>query len=494
MPMKSKIDEETVSALVNRLELDTTSEDKSSAVGRIKKLSDIYKNLESTPTQYSQQSSGRETFVQPPREPNPEEDQYNAWVTRFQLERPDSSGRLSGNSVAVKDNMCIRGVELTAGSRAFRDVVPDQHAKVVERLLDAGATITGKTNMDELAFGPTSETSAFGPTENPRKEGHVTGGSSSGSAAAVASGEVDLALGTDTGGSVRIPASYCGLVGMKPTYGLVPLHGVVPLAYSMDHVGTLARDVTTAAEGLEVIAGSSNIVEPDSLGMDLSELKVATIPELFETHTSETVSSAINQTVETLADKGVTVTSVDLPTLKHSREAWWGIAPSEFAAEFESNAAGIWRKGDSLSSLVSNISRVRRCSSRELGQNIKEMLILGAYLNHELEYKYYSKARNLRAQLTREMEAALDDVDLLIAPGTPTRALEIGGFERGVTPPVNWVTHPTNLTGHPSIVLPCDEVDGLPVSIQFIGKLNDDKTVLDAASAYESARGPISYV
>ncbi|GAA1333960.1 Asp-tRNA(Asn)/Glu-tRNA(Gln) amidotransferase subunit GatA [Streptomyces sanglieri] len=489
--MQGDITDETVKGLANRLDIELSPEDRDGATDRINKLSDIYTDLASITTPSSGRSAGPETFVEPPSNPEPNDDPYNAWLKQFELVRPEASGALSDCSVAVKDNICLRGVELTVGSRAFEGVVPDEHATVVDQLLEAGATIMGKTNMDELAFGPTSETSAFGPTENPVKDGHVAGGSSSGSAAAVAANDVDLALGTDTGGSVRIPASYCGLVGMKPTYGAVPLHGVVPLSYSMDHVGTLARDVTTAAKGLEVIAGSDDVVDADSLGIDIEELTIATVSGFFEKHTSDKVAQAVNETIEELNDRGATVTSIELPTLEYSREAWWGLAPSEFAAEFESNAAGVWRDGDSLSTLVSNLGRVRQCSSRDLGQNIKEMLVLGAYLNHELDYKYYSQARTIRAQLTREFEAAFDDVDLIAAPGTPTRALEIDGFERGVTPPVNWVTHPTNLTGHPSVVLPCDEIDGLPVSIQFMGKLGADQLVLDAASAYESMRGSV---
>jgi Asp-tRNA(Asn)/Glu-tRNA(Gln) amidotransferase A subunit family amidase len=481
-----------VAALADRLDLEFSDQELTDAADRMETLAGIYKELDAAPVErLAAESSGRDSFEAGIRRPGSDEDPYNAWLTRFNLSRPDADGPLSGLSVGVKDNTCVRGVELTCGSRAFEGVVPDEHAPVVERLLKAGATITGKTNMDEFAFGPTSETSAFGPTENPVAEGHVTGGSSSGSAAAVAAGVVDLALGTDTGGSVRIPASYCGIVGMKPTYGRVPLQGIVPLAYSMDHVGTLARNVETATKGLAAIADpdpdpdGGPAVDPAALGTDVESLTVGLAPGFFEKHTSDTVEEAVRGAVDELATAGAEVREVEIPALEYSRQAWWGLAPSEFAAEFAANAAGIWRSGRSTPSLVAGMGRVRHASSDALGSNIKEMLALGAYLNVEQNGYYYARARNLRTALVEEFDEALSEVDLLAAPGTPTTALEIDGFERGITPPVNWVTHPTNLTGHPSVALPCGEVDGLPVGLQFIGPTGADQAVLDAAYAYE---------
>jgi Asp-tRNA(Asn)/Glu-tRNA(Gln) amidotransferase A subunit family amidase len=482
------VSEQDVAHLANRLDVAFTEEELTDAADRMETLADIYDELDAAPVDRGV-PGGYDAFEPGPRRPGPDEDPYNAWLTRFDLSRPDAGGMLGGLSVAVKDNTCVRGVELTCGSRAFEGTVPDQHATVVERFLDAGATITGKTNMDELAFGPTSETSAFGPTENPVAEGHVTGGSSSGSAAAVASGEVDLALGTDTGGSVRIPASYCGIVGMKPTYGRVPLRGVVPLAYSMDHVGTLARDVETATRGLAAIGDrdpdGAPMVDPHALGTDPASLSIGLAPGFFETHTSEAVTEAVHGAVDELADAGADVRDVEIPALEYSRQAWWGIAPSEFAAEFATNAAGLWRSGRSTPSLVAGMARTRRAAGGDLGSNIKEMLALGEHLNVSRDGRPYARARNLRADLIEDVDSALEEVDLLVAPGTPTTALEIGGFERGVTPPVNWVTHPTNLTGHPSVSLPCGDADGLPVGLQLIGPMGADQAVLDAAYAYE---------
>lgn len=482
-----------VARLATRLDITFSESELAGTVDRLEALADIYEELDEAPVdRLAAQSTGCDVFEEELHSRGTAADPHNAWVSRFELTRPDAGRELSDLTVAIKDNTCVRGVELTCGSRAFTGVVPDEHAPVVDRLLDSGVRILGKTNLDELTFGPTSETSAFGPTENPTAPGCVAGGSSSGSAAAVAAGDVDLALGTDTGGSVRIPASYCGIVGMKPTYDAVPLRGIVPLAPSMDHVGTLARDVETATRGLAAIADSrpdgSPRVAPEALGTDLDTLTIGHAPGFFEKHTSEAVASAVMDALAELADAGADVRQVDIPALAYSRQAWWGIAPSEFAAAFASNGMGLWRRGRSVRSLVAAVARVRRASSRQFGTNVKEMFALGEYLNTVQDGYFYARARNLRAALTEDFDDALADVDVLAAPGTPTTAPEIGGFERGVTPPVNWVTHPTNLTGHPSVSVPCGEVDDHPVGLQFMGPTDGDQAVLDAAYAYEQLR------
>ena len=479
-----------VARLANRLGIEFTESELTGTVDRLDALASIYDEIDEAPVEdVLADQTGPDVFERDSRPGDLPEDPYNAWLTRFELSRSDASGALSDVTVAIKDNMCLRGVELTCGSRAFEGVVPDEHAPVVDRLLDSGVRILGKTNLDELAFGPTSETSSFGPTENPNVPGHVAGGSSSGSAAAVAAGDVDLALGSDTGGSVRIPASYCGIVGMKPTYGAVPLRGVVPMAPSMDHVGTLARDVETATAGLAAVADErpdgSPLVDPDELGTDLDALTVGYAPGFFRKHTADPVTSTVMDTLDELADAGAEVREVEIPSLAYSRQAWWGIAPSEFAAEFTSNGMGLWRQGRAVHSLVAAVARVRRASSRRFGTNVKEMFALGEYLNSVHDGYYYAIARDLRAALTAHFDDALATVDVLAAPGTPTTAPEIGGFERGVTPPVNWVTHPTNLTGHPSVSVPCREIDGRPIGIQFMGPRGDDQSVLDVAHAYE---------
>lgn len=473
-----------VERLADRMRLTISEDDVESVVRRVNAVGDIYADLEHPVDQPAESAGDR--FERPPRPPT--DDPHNAWLSRFELSRAVDDGALSGQTVAIKDNTAVRGAPLTNGSRAFDAVIPGSHARVVDRLLNAGGTIVGKTNMDELAFGPTSETSAFGPTENPEAEGHVAGGSSAGSAAAVAAGEVDLALGSDTGGSIRIPASYCGIVGLKPTFGLIPTHGVVPMAPSMDTVGPLAETVDRAARGLDAMVGNAGESGSyaASIDPDPQRLSIGIAEPFFDEYVSAGVEEAVRATIAELADRGATVTAVELPSLNRSRETWWGIAPIEFAAVYSTDGCGLFDRAVTEPTLATAMRRVRRASSRDLGRNVKAMLTLGAYLLETNGGAHYVQAKQLRPVLQSDVDRALEDVDVLAAPATPTTALEIGGFERGVTPPVNWDTHPTNLTGHPSVSVPGGTHEGLPVGLQFIGGWHDEQTVLDAAAAVEA--------
>ena len=485
------VDEEDVETYADVMDLEFAAGEAVAAADRLNTLADIYEQLESAPVESIEPPDTRsDVFERQPYRPGDEEDTHNAWLTKFDLERPEAGDTLVDLTVAIKDNTCVRGVELTCGSRAFEGYVPGEHAEVVDRLHDAGVRIVGKTNMDELAFGPTSETSAFGPTENPVDTGHVAGGSSSGSASAVASGDVDLALGTDTGGSVRIPASYCGIVGIKPTFGRVPLQGIAELAFSMDHVGPLARDVETAARGLEVISDPApDGSEPDyttDLGIDPPDLTIGLCEAFFERYVVDAVERGVRSAIEDLETLGATVREVEIPAVAHSRPAWWGIAPVEFAAAYATNNVGLWRHGRPEPTFSAASARVRQASSRGLGTSIKEMLALGTQLLETYDGYHYVRARRLRALLRDQFDAVFDEVDVLAAPSTPTTALELGGFERGVTPPVNWDTHPTNLTGHPSISVSCGETEaGLPIGFQLMGAWHAERTVIDAAYTYE---------
>mgnify|MGYP006281136975 CR=1 FL=1 len=484
------VTEAEVEELADWVGVEFAPDEAADAADRIGALAPIYRDLEAAPIEsLTGDAPGTHVFETTPHRPTADEDPYNAWITRFDLVREGAMGVLDGMDVALKDNMAVRGVELTCGSAAFADVVPGANAAVANRLLDAGARIVGKTNMDELAFGPTSETSAFGPTPNPADTDHVAGGSSSGSAAAVAAEEVDLALGSDTGGSVRIPASYCGIVGIKPTYGLVPRTGFGALAYSMDHIGPFARDVETAARGLAVLAdgppGSGPVDYHRDLGCDLADVTVGVVDRFFETHVSDGVERSVRAAIDDLADAGATVESVAIPELAYSREAWWGIATPEFAAEYAGDGTELWRRGPVEPTLAAAQRRVRRASSRAFGTNVKEMLALGAHLLETHGGYHYVRARNLRAAITTAFDDALEGIDVIAAPSTPTTALELGGFDRGTTAPVNWDTHPTNLTGHPSVSLPCGEAGGLPVGFQLMASWYDEQRLLDVAHEYE---------
>lgn len=491
MARMRSVSADDVEEFADVIDLEFAPGEADAAADRVNTLAAVYEGLESVPVESIERRGDRgDVFRTQPSRPDADRDPHNAWLSTFDLTRPDAGDALGDLTVAIKDNTCVRGVELTCGSRAFEGYVPGEHATVVDRFLDAGASIVGKTNMDELAFGPTSETSAFGPTENPADTDHVAGGSSSGSACAVAAGDVDLALGTDTGGSVRIPASYCGIVGIKPTFGRVPMRGVAELAFSMDHVGTLARDVETAARGLAVLSDPApDGTDPDygtDPGLDPAGLTIGVCEGFFETHVSNEVDRTVRQAIDDLEALGATVRDVEIPALEYSRPAWWGLAPAEFAAAYATDNVGLWRHGRPEPTFPAASARVRRASSRALGSGIKEMLALGTHLLETHQGYHYVRGRRLRALLRDQFDGVFDSIDVLAAPSTPTTALEVGGFDRGVTPPVNWDTHPTNLTGHPSISVPCGESDyGLPVGLQLIGAWHDEGTVIDAAATYE---------
>lgn len=482
------VTEDDVAALADWLGLSFVGDEASAAADRIDTLAGFYTALEEAPIESFGDRNVTDQFTGEAYRPTGDEDPYNAWLQRFELTREGASGPLDGMTIGIKDNMCVRGVEMTGGSRAFEGFVPANHATVVDRLLDAGAEIAGKTNLDEIAFGPTGETSAFGTALNPRDPEHAPGGSSSGSGAAVAAGEVDFALGSDTGGSVRIPASFCGIVGIKPTYGLVPTYGVMELAYSMDHVGVMAPDVETTAIGLAAIAdeprgGQSDYTTTDSASP--SDLTIGVEDRFFAKHVSSEVEAAVRQAIADLESAGAEVQEVSIPALEYSRETWWGISTPEFAAMYATDEARLWREGPVEPSLAAAVARVRRTNSRAFGSNIKEMLALGTHLLRDHHGYHYVRAQNLRAVLRQQFSVVLEEVDVLAAPSTPMTALEIGGFDRGTTPPVNWDTHPTDLTGHPSISLPVER-DGLPAGLQFMGSWYDEAAVFDAARAYES--------
>jgi len=289
--------------------------------------------------------------------PGGDDDPLNAFVSRFSPP-PTDGGPLDGLDVGVKDNIAVAGVPMTCGSRVFESTVPARHATVVRRLIDAGAAVVGKTNMDELAYGPTGETSGFGPTRNPADPDHVAGGSSSGSAAAVASGTLDAALGSDTGGSIRLPAAFCGVVGFKPSWGMVPRVGFVEMAYTLDHVGPFAPDVATAALVFDAVAGpdpgdpssaragrldgtaAEAAADPPAVG----ELSVGLPAELFADHVDAAVADRVRAAADDLAAAGATVEEVRLPTVPDIVAVWNAITNAEFADTLRSRMVPVRRR------------------------------------------------------------------------------------------------------------------------------------------------------
>ncbi|NHN49654.1 Asp-tRNA(Asn)/Glu-tRNA(Gln) amidotransferase subunit GatA [Halostella sp. JP-L12] len=415
------------------------------------------------------------------------------FITEETIEGADD-GPLAGRTVAVKDNISTEDVRTTCGSEMLADYVPPYDATVVERLTEAGATIVGKANMDEFGMGSTTETSAFGPTENPAAEGRVPGGSSGGSAAAVAAGEADLALGSDTGGSVRNPAAFCGVVGIKPTYGLVSRYGLVAYANSLEQIGPLAPSVDDAAELLDVIAGEdprdattrdegtdSDYAAAADGDVDGLEIGVPTnLVDGADEGVVETFWSALDE----LEDRGATYHEVELPSVEHAVEAYYVIAMSEASsnlARFDGVRYG--HRADAEGNWNEEFAETRK---EGFGEEVKRRILLGTYaLSAGYHDKYYKKAQDARAWVKQDFDEALEDADVLASPTMP-----VPPFERGesLDDPLQMYladanTVPVNLADLPAISVPAGETDGLPVGIHFVGSAFDEETIIRAGSA-----------
>lgn len=473
-------------ALAERIGIELTESEAESAAAY--SAGEVYAELETIPIDAFHSRAG-DAYEEPPYRPIIRENPYNAWITRFNLVRLDTDGLLSDVDVGVKDNICVRGAELTNASYGFEGFVPGEHATVVERLLDAGARLRGKTNLDEMAMGPTSESSAFGPATNPADPERVAGGSSGGSGAAVAAGDVKLALGSDTGGSIRIPASYCGIVGLKPTHGRVSKRGFVTQADSLEEVGPMAIDVEMAARGMEVIADPLPNRDRErfheNLGADLSEVRLGVVDRYLDDFAVDGVRETVRDALDRFESLGTTVETVEIPELEHTNAAWWGIGPAEFVAAYITNDIGLWRRRATITSLAEGFDRVRKASSDLISNVPKEVILLGAHLLFNQGGYHYVRAQNLRKALTEVIDAVLGDYDALVTPSTPTTALEIGAFGNEEMPSPNAALAPANVTGHPALSLPCGETNSLPVGLQLVGPWHDEKTLFDIAYTFE---------
>ncbi|WP_436932154.1 Asp-tRNA(Asn)/Glu-tRNA(Gln) amidotransferase subunit GatA [Halosimplex halobium] len=425
--------------------------------------------------------------------------EYNGYITTERIDGA-ADGPLAGKTVAVKDNISTEGVRTTCGSAMLDDYVPPFDATVVERLKEAGATIPGKTNMDEFGMGTTTETSAFGPTENPVAEGHVPGGSSGGSAAVVAAGDADMALGTDTGGSVRAPAAFCGVVGIKPTYGLVSRYGIVAYANSLEQVGPIAPTVEDAAELLEVIAGpderdatTRDAAEERGEGAydyaaaadgDVDDLDIGIPMELLD-GADERVTEVFWDAIEELESRGASYHEVDLECLRYAVEAYYVTAMSEASsnlARFDGVRYG--QSGGYDGNWNETFARARE---EGFGEEVKSRILLGTYaLSAGYHDKYYKKAQDARAWIKRDINDALSEADVLASPTMPVPPMEMG---ESLEDPLTMYladanTTPVNLANLPAISVPAGETDGgLPVGLQLVGPAFGEKTIIRAGSA-----------
>jgi len=425
-------------------------------------------------------------------------DDLNAflWVTDEAPTAPDGDAALGGVPLAVKDLFCVEGVPSMAASRILEGYRPPYTATAVEKLVAAGAPVLGKTNMDEFAMGSSNENSGFGPVLNPWDRGRVPGGSSGGSAAAVAAGLAPWAIGTDTGGSIRQPASLCGIVGMKPTYGAVSRYGMIAFASSLDQCGPLTRDVTDAALLLRHMVGrdpcdSTSLEFPEPIELPTADrldgVRLGVPPELTGEGVEPGVREVFERTVKLVEELGGSIEEIGLPHSPHGISAYYIIAPAEASANLARYDGVRYgpRAGDG-----DLLSLYKETRAEGFGAEVKRRIMLGTYALSSGYYEaYYGQAQRVRTKIADDFRAAFERVDLVLTPTSPTVAFELG--ERTDDPLAmylsDYCTVPMPLAGIPAISIPGGLSEGLPVGIQLAGPAFSENRILSAAHALEQA-------
>ena len=406
---------------------------------------------------------------------------------------------LAGVPIAIKDNICVQGKPTTCASKILEGFVPQYQAEVISRLEKAGMIIIGKTNMDEFAMGSTTETSYYGPTKNPHNTAHVPGGSSGGSCAAVAACECYYALGSDTGGSIRQPSSFCGVVGLKPTYGTVSRYGLVAYGSSLDQIGPVAKDVADCAAILEVIAShdekDSTSIERDdcdfteALVEDVKGLRIGIPRDYMGEGLDPEVNQAVMQAAKVLEEKGAVVEAFDLGLVKYAIPAYYTIAAAEASSNLE-RFDGV-KYGYRTKEYEGLHNMYKKTRSEGFGAEVKRRIMLGSFVLSSGYYDaYYLKALRTKALIKREFDRAFEKYDLILGPAAPTTAPELG---KSLDDPMKMYlgdiyTISVNLAGLPGMSVPVGkDSKGLPVGMQLIGNVFDEKTLIRAAYTYECA-------
>ena len=416
------------------------------------------------------------------------------------LVRGETTGPLHGIPVAIKDNMVTSGLETTAGSQILAGYVPPYDATAVTALKKAGAVIIGKTNLDEFAMGSSTENSGYGPTANPWDTGRVPGGSSGGSAAAVAAGSALTALGSDTGGSIRQPAALCGVVGMKPTYGLVSRYGLIAFASSLDQIGPISRTVEDAATTLEVIAGHDPLDATSyrgeypqyraSLGRGVAGLRIGVVAELAGEGISPDVLTACRSVVDSLAEAGAAVREVSLPSMEYALSAYYLIAPAECSANlarFDGVRYGLRVDGATVEEMTA------RTRAAGFGPEVTRRILLGTYALSAGYYdSFYGQAQKVRTLVIQDFTRAYQGFDVLVSPTSPMTAFELGSRTEDPLSMylVDVCTIPSNLAGAPSISVPVGlDAGGLPIGFQIMAPALGEEVLLRVAAEVERASG-----
>ncbi|WP_193198055.1 Asp-tRNA(Asn)/Glu-tRNA(Gln) amidotransferase subunit GatA [Nostoc sp. MG11] len=411
-------------------------------------------------------------------------------------------GILAGIPIGIKDNMCTKGIPTTCASQILKNFVPPYESTVTQKLLDSGAVMVGKTNLDEFAMGGSTENSAYYATANPWDLSRVPGGSSGGSAAAVAADECVVAIGSDTGGSIRQPASFCGVVGMKPTYGLVSRYGLVAFASSLDQIGPFGRSVEDTAILLSAIAGhdpkdstSLKVPIPDyaaGLKPDLrarGRLRIGVIKETFGEGLDSVVEQTVTKAIDQLQSLGAEIHIISCPRFRYGVPSYYIIAPSEASANLARyDGVKYGYRAPDVDNLLSMYTRTR---STGFGTEVKRRIMIGTYALSTGYYDaYYLKAQKVRTLIKQDFEKAFEQVDVLACPTVPTTAFKAG--EKNTDPLsmylLDLMTIPANLAGLPGLSVPCGfDNNGLPIGLQLIGKVLREDQLFQVAYAYEQS-------
>lgn len=411
--------------------------------------------------------------------------------------RGESLGVLDGIPIAIKDNMLVQGKRCTAGSKILENYLAVNHATVIKKLNGTGAVYLGKTNMDEFAMGSSTENSAFGPVRHPRDPDRVPGGSSGGSAVAVAADLCAAALGSDTGGSIRQPAAFCGIVGFKPTYGRISRSGLIAMASSFDQIGPMTKSVEDAATLFSVMYGKDSLDQTTANAApfvpvwrsDLTGVKVGLPAQAWGEGIDKDVRSSVESAVKTLSDLGADIVNVDLPYSGEALAVYYVVMPCEVSANLSRFDGIRYGRREPASTLLETYLHSR---GEGIGPEPRRRILLGTYaLSHGYYDAYYRKAKKVQTLIQNAYASALERVDVLVTPTAPTKAFRIG---EKVNDPLSMYledlfTVGANVAGLPAISVPCGASEGLPIGMHLIGRAFDEASLLAVARAYEEARG-----
>jgi len=490
---------EQLRGIAQEMGLDLSDDDVQSFIALMQPSIEGYNVVDAMPDELPRVKYPRTPGYRPEGDENP----YNAWYVKTSI-KGASRGKLRGKTIALKDNVMLAGVPMMNGASTLEGYVPDVDATVVTRILDAGGEIVGKAHCEYFCLSGGSHTNAAGPVHNPHKMGYSAGGSSSGSAALLAAGEVDMALGGDQGGSIRIPASFCGIYGMKPTHGLVPYTGIMPIEIFVDHTGPMTANVRDNALLLEVLAGpdgydsrQSNVKSQAytrALDGGVADMSIAVVSEGFGHPNSEAdVDACVRAAADQFKRLGASVEEVSIPMHQAGPALWTPIGVEGIAQTMMwGDGYGISRPDLYVTGLM-DMHRGWRHRANELSETTKLFTLLGTYIKRHHGSRYYGKAMNITRRLTRAYDQVLADFDVLLMPTLPLKATPLPPAD---APREDYVqralemianTAPFDITHHPAMSLPCGMRDGLPVGLMLVGKHFDESSIYRAASAFEQS-------